>query len=125
MSHLGAVIGSTNYKNEYIREKIEKWIEELKVLSKLAWIEPQTAYACFTTGFKHKPTYYTRKIPDIANQLTLLDEVISTEFIPAITGGITCSSIERKLLSLPTKLGGLGIPIFDDLSIIEFLSRCF
>ena len=61
-----------------------------------------------------------RTIPDIANQLTLLDEVISTEFIPAITGGNTCSSIERKLLSLPTKLGGLGIPMFVDSSIIEY-----
>ena len=82
MRHLGAAIGPTNYKNQYIREKIKKWIEELKVLSKIDWIEPQAAYACFSTGFKHKPTYYTRTIPDIANQLTLLDEVVSTEFIP-------------------------------------------
>ena len=63
----------------------------------------------YKTDFKYKPTYFMRTIPDIANQLTLLDEVVSTEFIPAITGGITCSSIERKLLSLPTKIGGLGI----------------
>ena len=48
-----------------------------------------------------------RTIPDIPDQLNELDEVITSKFIPAITGGIHCSNIERKLLSLPSKLGGL------------------
>ena len=49
-----------------------------------------------------------------------LDEIITYEFIPAITGGIHCSNIERKLLSLPSKLGGLGIPIFAEVSNQEY-----
>ena len=53
-----------------------------------------------------------RTIPGISELLQRLDHVISTEFIPSITGGITPSHVERKLMSLPTKLGGLGIPIF-------------
>ena len=48
-----------------------------------------------------------RTIPDISDQLNQLDELITSEFIPAITGGIHFSNIERKLLSLPSKLGGL------------------
>ena len=55
-----------------------------------------------------------RTIPDISDQLNQLHELKTPEFIPAITGGIHCSDIERKLLSLPSKLGGLGIPIFEE-----------
>ena len=81
------------------------------MLCKSARFELQAAYSCFVTGFKHKPTFYMRTIPNISSHLKRLDVVI-TEFIPAITGGINCSQIERKLMSLPPKLGGMGIPVF-------------
>lgn len=44
------------------------------------------------------------------------EEVTALEFIPGITGGIHYSTIERNLLSLPSKLEVLGIPIFADIS---------
>ena len=53
-------------------------------------------------------------------QLKRLDEVVQSEFIPAITGGVLCNKMERKLIALPPKLGGLGIPIFDKLTNDEF-----
>ena len=40
--------------------------------------------------------------------------------IPAITGGIRINEVERKLLSLSPKDGGLGIPIFEELSPFEY-----
>ena len=61
-----------------------------------------------------------RTIPDISDQLNQLHELKTPEFIPAITGGIHCSDIERKLLSLPSKLGGLGILIFTEISNQEY-----
>ena len=89
------------------------------MLSQIAKTEPQAAYTCFTSGFKHKMTYYLRTIPNICDLLQQLDDVISTEFIPAITGGINCSTVERNL-SLPPKFGGLGIPIFSEISQTEY-----
>lgn len=118
--HLGAVIGSSKYKQEYVQNKIDELINEMKVLSMIAKTEPQAAYSCFITAFKHKPSYIMRTIPDISDHLKQLDEIITYEFIPAITGGIHCSNIERKLLSLPSKLGGLGIPIFAEVSNQEY-----
>ena len=38
---LGAVIGSTSYKEDYMNEKIDQWIKEIKLLSEIAKIEPQ------------------------------------------------------------------------------------
>ncbi len=49
-----------------------------------------------------------------------MDKCIDDHFIPAITEGHVCSKDERKLLSLPVRLGGMGIPIFTEESIREF-----
>ena len=70
------------------------------MLCKIAWFEPQAAYSCFITGFKGKPTFYMKTIPNISSHLKRLDEVIPIELTPAITDGIICSDIERKLMSL-------------------------
>ena len=121
--HLGAVISSSKYKREYVQNKFDELINQIKFLSMIAETEPQAAYACFITAFKHKPSYIMRTIPDISDQLNQFDEVITSEFIPAITGGIHCFNIERKLLSLPSKLGGLGIPIFAETSNPEIKSQ--
>ena len=43
------------------------------------------------------------------------EEVTALEFIPGITGDIHYSTIEGNLLSLPSKLRVLGIPIFADI----------
>ena len=118
--HLEAVIGSTECKRIYIQEKISQWIKELQMLCKIAWLEPQAACSCFFMGFKDKPTFYIRTISNISSHLKRLDEVITTELIPAIIGGIICSDIERKLMSLPAKLGGIGIPIFSDITDREY-----
>ena len=40
--------------------------------------------------------------------------------IPAIREGVKCSKNETKLLSLPPRLGGLGLPIFSETSDSEY-----
>ena len=61
-----------------------------------------------------------RTKPNIKTQLGQLNDVIRTEFIPAITGGINCSDTERRLMSLPSRFGGLGIPIFSEYAQKEY-----
>ena len=60
-----------------------------------------------------------RTVPNISNLLQH-DDVITKEFIPAITGGVKCSDNERKLLSLPPKLGDLCPPVFSETSDFEY-----
>ena len=60
-------------------------------------------------------------ISSASTQLKRLDEVVQSEFIPVITGGVFCNEMERKLIALPPlKLGGLRIPIFAQISNDEF-----
>ena len=49
-----------------------------------------------------------------------LEEVIRFKFIPYVSGGHICSNDERVLLSLPTRFGELGIPLFHVNAVIEF-----
>ena len=38
--HHGAVFGKSQFRDEFIIEKISKWVEELHILSEIAKIEP-------------------------------------------------------------------------------------
>ena len=65
-------------------------------------------------------TYFIRTIPNLKELLKPLDEVVDNVFIPAITEGHYCSPSDRKLLALPVRLGGMGIPIFTEIADREY-----
>ena len=95
-------------------------MEQLHQLSVIAKSEPQAAYSAFTAGFRHKITYFIRTIPNMKELLKPLDDVVENTFIPAITEGHHCSPADRKLLALPVRLGGMGIPIFTEIAEREY-----
>ena len=89
-------------------------------IRKIAETEPQAAYSAFVGGFKGKLTYFMRTIPELDEFLKPIEDTIRNELIPE---GHICSDNERKSLSLPSRYGGLGIPIFSlyaQLSIRQF-----
>ena len=108
--HLGAVVGSENFKAEYVNDMIDTWVGELKTLGEIAKIEPHLAYTAYTFGFQHKYTYFLRTLPDIEPLIQRLDGSID-EFIKILLNGYNFSELERLWFSLPPKMGGLGITI--------------
>ena len=108
--HLGAVIGSEDYKKEYVKEKVNDWVASLKKLANIAKTQPQAAYTCYVKGFSHKYTYFMRTIPNISELLKPLDRAID-ELIKVIFDNYDFSIPERKLWSLPVRMGGLGLSI--------------
>ena len=111
---MGAIAGSEMYKREYVDDLVKDWNSQLHMLSTVAESEPQAAYSAFVSGFKNKLSYFMRTIPDFSNLLIPIEDTIRNRFIPAITGGRIFSKEERKLLSLPTRYGGLAISIFHE-----------
>ena len=103
-----------------MKELCDEWVKQLEELSLIARSEPQAAYSAFTSGFKHKITYFIRTIPNLSEILKPLDEVINNKFIPAITENQVISKDDRTLLSLPVNLGGLGIPVYAECCVVEF-----
>ena len=114
--HLGAVVGTESFKNEYVSEKISDWIEELKALEQVAQVDPHIAYCAYVRAIQHRYTYVLRTIPDITNHLLLLDEAIDKYLIKHLFRGHEVTELERVWLSLPPRLGGLGINIISEIA---------
>ena len=105
---MGAVIGSEQFKEEYVTNKIKKWIDDVSELSRIARDEPQLVYSSFTKAICHRWTYVQRTIPDIEHHFAPLEEAIRDQLIPALIGR-TVSDLERRILALPVRHGGMGI----------------
>ena len=52
--HLGAVIGSPQYKHDYVEVKVREWTQDVQKLAKFAESEPQCAYAVYINCIPHR-----------------------------------------------------------------------
>ena len=78
-------------------------------LSAFTVSQPHASYACHTHGLSSKWTFLCRTIPNISELFRSLEEAIRYKFLPDLTGQLALSDVERDLLALPSRLGGLGI----------------
>ena len=84
--HLGAVIGDLDFREKYVKEKVENWCSEIERLSEFALSEPHAAFSAFIHGEQHRFTYFLRTIPGMEKYLNPLNKVIDEKFISAIFG---------------------------------------
>ena len=113
--HLGAALGTVDFKNSYLEEMVQNWCKRLKNLVKFAKTQPHAAYSSYIMGEQHKYTYFLRTLDDIADLLKPLDDIIEHEFLPALFGK-TISPNEREIMSLPIRDGGLGLRVLSQTS---------
>ena len=107
--YLGAPLGSDQYVTEFIQSNIDTWKSIVFTLSEIASCQPHVAYSAFICGISHLWEFLCRTTLNIAHLLEPLEQIICAKFIPALTGCDPPSPIERRLLSLPARLGGLNI----------------
>ena len=86
--HFAAVLDDSSFKENYFRNEVQSWKNQLETLSKIAEIQLQAAYSAYMFRFKHKLTFFLRTVPDIADYLLPIKETIRSRFIPAIKGVI-------------------------------------
>ena len=119
--HLGAVIGSKEFKDQYCQEKVDKWLREMESLVEISKSQPHAAYIAFTKGFKSKFTYYLRTIESFEEYVDPIEEVIHTSFLPLLFGRAEPLPEELKeLVSLTPAQGGIGIPDLKRESLEQF-----
>ena len=92
-----------SYLEQYVKGKVEEWVEQEKKLAEFALSQPQACYAAFTFGLKHRWTYFMRTLPDIEDLLAPLEGAIADALISSITGH-NCTQAERELLALPVRM---------------------
>lgn len=109
--HLGAVVGSKDYKDQYCNEKVSAWRREIETLSEIATSQPHAAYVAFTKGYRSKFTYFMRTIESFEDYVDPIHEVLNDVFLPTIFGQNEQFPDELKeLFTLPPAQGGLGMP---------------
>ena len=118
--HLGAALGTESFKRQFVKEKVEEWVKEIRNLSDIAKTEPHAAYTAFTHGVKHRWNYLMRTIPDISELLEPLESAIKDTFIPTLLRGQVLNPEERAILSLPPRMGGLGIVNPSEMAATEY-----
>jgi hypothetical protein len=106
--HLGAVIGSDQFRESYINDKVSGWVADVKELTSYAEDDPQIAYCAFVKGLSLRWQYVQRTVANIGHLFQPLEKCIREEFIPNIVGR-QISDKERRLFALPLRYGGLGI----------------
>ena len=108
--HLGAVIGSKEFKNQYCQGKVDKCLREMESLTEISKSQPHAAYLAFTKGFKSKFTYFLHTIESFEEYVNPIEEVIHTSFLPSLFGRAEPLPEELKeLVNLSPAQGGIGI----------------
>lgn len=117
---LGAAIGSEEFIESFIQEKVATWLSELSTLASFAASQPHAAYCAFTHGFVHKFNFICRVQSNICNLLQPVEDFIAHSLVPVLTGRPPIGSIERDLVALPVRLGGLGLPKITEIAKMEY-----
>ncbi len=84
-----------------------EWKAELEILFSIAETQCHAAYAAATHGLAGKWVYLARTTPNIAALLLPLEHVIQIKFLPALSGRAPPNTVQRDLLALPARLGGI------------------
>lgn len=117
---LGAPIGCPSFTSAFLSAQVDQWAADLKTLSAFARTQPHAAYSAFVHGIGSKWLYLARACPELVKVFAPCETVLRQSFLPALTGR-NISDTERLLLSLPCRLGGLGI--IDALEDMPHLSK--
>ena len=107
--HLGAPLGTSDFKTKFLLAKVEEWCREIDVLAGVACTQPHAAYAACTHGLFSKWSFLSRVVPGIDLHLQPLEDAIRTKLLPVLTGRPPFNDLEWQLTALPARFGGLGV----------------
>ena len=109
--YVGGYVGSIAMRDRWVKPMVEKWVEGVKLLAKVATKYPQSAYAGFSSYLQAEWQYLCRTVPGVAEQLQPIEDAIRGHLIPALLE-VKPEDVNgdlRTLLSHGVKQGGLNI----------------
>ena len=106
--YLGGFIGDSCQRDLFVQNKVNSWVDHVRVFSDIAVTQPQLAYVAVTRSLQHEWTFLLRVLKDCESLFCDLEFALASSFLPAIFG-VEVSPAERGLFSLPLRMGGLGI----------------
>src|SRR6185437_16387812 len=106
--HLGAAVGNSDFKESYVKHKVDNWILAVKKLAVIATTQPHAAFSAFTQSLQGQWTFLSRAMPGISHLFEPLEQSIWHDFIRSLLRR-EVNELERDMLSLPARMGGMGI----------------
>ena len=79
--HLGAALGTDEFKITYVNGKLEKWCKEMENLSKLAKIQPHAAFPAYINGKQQKFINLLRTIKGMKELDDIVMNAISRQYL--------------------------------------------
>ena len=113
--YLGCPLGNTEFNKSFCEDLASKFTKMTETLCEIAKAYPKEAYAGYTFGLSNKWTYFCRSVSEMRDAIIPLDEVVYNRLLPTVIGTPISSEL-RNLVALPSRLGGLGIPLFAESS---------
>ena len=109
-AYLGGYVGQKEPAENYLKEKIKKWVNEVEQLARFGKSQPHAAFAALTHGLVSRWTYAMRTAFCSSDDIFQpLERALSQILIPVLTGQAAPSGNMRALLALPARLGGMCI----------------
>ena len=111
--YLGGAISTSSFIRQYVKRKVECWVDEMEKLRNITETQLHAAYAAYTHGLSSKWNYLLRVTDWEENQLddilASLEKSIQSRFIPSLTGQPPPGIHTQEMLAQPARLGGLGL----------------
>jgi len=110
--YLGGCIGTDQFTGTYVNQRVSDWSDLVLRLAKVAETQPHAAYTIMVRALQSRWTYLQRIQQIDAKEFQALDAAITDHLLPAIMGH-QCppGTALSKLVSLPVRDGGLGLPL--------------
>ena len=119
--HLGAVIGSQEFKDQYCRKKVLGRKRELEAQSQIARSQLHAAYIVFTKAYKSKFTYVMHTIESFQDYIDPIQEAINDLLLQTLFGQTEpLPSDWHQLVTLSPAKGGLGTPDLQSTAVCCF-----
>uniref|UniRef100_A0A1X7V9A6 Uncharacterized protein n=1 Tax=Amphimedon queenslandica TaxID=400682 RepID=A0A1X7V9A6_AMPQE len=116
--------GIVSFVDGFIKDTVDKWLLDLKVLCTFAESQPQAAYAALTHGLFSRWTCFLRSCDVPPDHLIALDKMICLRLIPALSGKQVIIDLERDWLALSICHGGIGLIIPSVFAETQYNASC-
>ena len=109
--YLGGYLGTEQQVRDWVRPQAEAWAWGVRRLAMVARRFPQAALHGLTRSLQQEWQYLQRVLPGVDDEYGPVEAAIADDFLPALFG-MPKEEVApfRRLLGLPTKFGGIGVP---------------
>jgi hypothetical protein len=109
--YLGAPVGTPAFRRQFVREKVDGWVQEIVTLAKLGKVHPHEAYALLVRAFIPRWRFVMRTADVEPELFDPLEDALVSTFFPGVFGWPLDSRDLRLRCALPARYAGLAIPI--------------